>query len=211
VSRLITADFYARRILTHVEEGRATSQRSLSRELGIALGFTNLLLRRLVRKGCIEIVKVRPNHVRYLITAAGIVEKVRLSHAYLDNSVQFYREARDRIREVFAALSREWTVPNGDCPDGCAEKRIGFYGAGELAEIGYICLQDTDLKLVAVIDECCSKRFFGVPVLAPCSLEAGHVDGEVFDRLVVMSFGDADVLRPKIAALGVPSDRVIWL
>ena len=211
MSRLITADFYARRILTHVEGGRAVSQRSLSRELGIALGFTNLLVRRLVRKGCIEIVKVRPNHVRYLITPTGIAEKVRLSRAYLENSVQFYREARDRIGEILAALSREWAVPNGDCPNGCAEKRIAFYGAGELAEIGYICLQDTDLKLVAVVDEDSSKPFFGVPVLTPCSLQAGHVDGKPFDRLVVMSFGDADVLRPKIAALGVPSESVIWL
>ena len=208
---MIARDVHSHRILAQVEGGNALSQRSLSRELGIALGLTNLLVRRMIRKGWIRLIRIKPNRVRYLITPSGIAEKLRLSRVYFENSVQFYREARDRIRESFAALSREWAVPNGDCPDGGAGKRIAFYGAGELAEIAYICLQDTDLKLIAVVDEDGSKPFFGVPVLAPSSLQAGHADGKPFDRLVVMALGDPDVLRPKIAALDFPSNRVIWL
>jgi ribosomal protein S25 len=38
------------RILHEVAAGRGVSQRSLARDLGVALGLTNLLLRRLARK-----------------------------------------------------------------------------------------------------------------------------------------------------------------
>jgi DNA-binding MarR family transcriptional regulator len=50
------------------------SQRSLSRDMGIALGLTNLIIRRLVHKGWVRIIRIKPNRVRYLLTPAGIAE-----------------------------------------------------------------------------------------------------------------------------------------
>ncbi len=65
-------DHHTRRILTRIEAGDKISQRSLAKELGIALGLTNLLIRRLVKKGWVKVINVRPNRVRYLITPTGI-------------------------------------------------------------------------------------------------------------------------------------------
>src|SRR5207249_8160869 len=44
-------------ILTAIGEGRPLSQRVLAQRLGVALGLTNLLLKRLARKGSIKIVE----------------------------------------------------------------------------------------------------------------------------------------------------------
>jgi len=198
-------DQYTHRILTEIEAGNRLSQRSLSRELGIALGLTNLLVRRLVRKGWVRIIRIKPNRVRYLLTPTGMAEKARMSRAALQNSIRFYVEARDRIRERFATLSSE--LPG----DGPAAKRIVFYGSGEVAEVGYVCLQGTGLELVGVVDDQGRERFFDVPVYDPALLHATDIDGSPFGRLVVMSFGETDKIRAQLKALAMPPDRIFWV
>ena len=42
--------------------------------MGIALGLTNLIIRRLVHKGWVRIIRIKPNRVRYLLTPAGMAE-----------------------------------------------------------------------------------------------------------------------------------------
>jgi hypothetical protein len=200
-------DHHVRRILDAFESDRGVSQRSLAKELGIALGLANLLVKRLVRKGWVRVIRIKPNRVRYLITPTGILEKTRMSRAYFDYSVQFYKQTRDRIEQRFFALSTTWPG-NGATPP---PKRIVFYGAGEVAEIGYICLVETDLQLVGVVDAARTKPFFGLSVSPPEGLDGFSLNGQPFDRLVVMSFGNTDTLQVDVLALRVPPDCVFWL
>ena len=69
-----THEHHSRRILDAFESDQGVSQRSLARQLGIALGPTNLLIKCLVRKGWVRVVHIKPNRVRYLVTPAGIAE-----------------------------------------------------------------------------------------------------------------------------------------
>jgi hypothetical protein len=144
-------------ILTELEGESLVSQRSLATRLGIALGLTNLLVRRLIRKGWIRAVRIRPNRFRYLLTPTGLAEKARISFIFLQDYVQFYATARDRVRERLSVLALRWPASE---LGSAAEKRIVFYGAGEVAEIAYVCLQGTDLKLVGVIDRFGSRRLY---------------------------------------------------
>lgn len=185
------------RILTAIDGGESVSQRSLAGELGIALGLTNLLIRRLVRKGWVRVIRIRPNRVRYLLTPTGVAEKARMSHRYLQNSVRFYIDARDRIRESLAHASSP-------------SARLVFYGTGEVAEIAYVCLQETDFNLVAVVGDP-QRPFFGRPVFSADALSDGCVSGISFDCLVVTSFEARDATRAKLTALGIAPGRVHWL
>jgi DNA-binding MarR family transcriptional regulator len=201
-----THDQHSRRILDAFDGDRAVTQRSLARDLGIALGLTNLLVKRLVCKGWVRVVHVKSNRVRYLLTAAGIAEKGRMSRAYLENSVEFYKQARDRIQERFSLLASR---PAGD--GDRQGKRIVFYGAGEVAEIGYICLADRDVELVGVVDGERTKPFFGMRVYAPDQIDDLTIGGCPFDCLVVMSFKQTEALRREVLALNLPPDAVYWL
>jgi DNA-binding MarR family transcriptional regulator len=192
-------------MLGEVEAGRGVSQRSLARNVGVALGLTNLLLRRLARKGLIEIVKIKPNRVRYVITPAGVAEKARLTRAYLDYSIRFYAEARERLQHSFTALSAAWRS------DEEVEKRIVFYGSGEVAEIGYVCLQQTDLTLVGVVDDVPRGPFFGLPVHREDQLAPAHVAGIPYGGVVVMSLRDTEARRARLEQLGCPPDRIYTL
>jgi len=194
---------YVRTLLVEIEADSALSQRRLAQRLGIALGLTNLLLRRITARGWVKVVHMQPNRVRYLVTPSGIAAKARLTRKYLTTTLQFYATARERVRERFAELSAELDAAG-------SSKRIVFYGAGEVAEIGYVSLQETDLQLTGVIDSSRTKPFFGVPVYPPERIEAMLTEGYSFDRLVVMSFQAAGI--PKgLAKLGLSAEQIFWI
>lgn len=153
-------------------------------------------------------VQIRPNRVSYLLTPAGIAEKARMSRLYLQQSIAFYVDARTRVGDRFATLSAEWSA-DGD--RGIREKRIVFFGAGELSEIAYVCLQGTDLRLVGVVDDKRRSRFFDVPVYSVRDLKGREVKGTSFDRLIVMAFDDHESTEALLMSANVPLERVHWL
>jgi DNA-binding MarR family transcriptional regulator len=197
-------------ILEEIHASAHVSQRSLASSLGIALGLTNSLVRGLIQRGWVRATRVQRHRVKYLLTPAGIAEKARLSQAAFQNAVDRYRVARARVQETFGAVSASWNAGSPPAVDG-RRKPVVFYGTGELAEIGFICLQETDLELVAVIDDHGRDRFFGVPVCTPAAagevLKAAGSD----TRLLVMSLVRTEKIEDRVAALGWPADQVTWI
>ena len=201
---------YELEILAELETNTTVSQRTLARRLGIALGLTNLIVRKLIRRGWVHTIHVKPNRVRYLITPTGLAEKARMSRDYLAQTIRFYADARSRIVERLDDLSASW--PAG-APGTTAPKHIAFYGADEVAEIGYVCLQDTDLSLVAVIDDQRTRPFFGVPVLTRHQLREEPALLDPARRIVVLSFSSdlQEKARQSCRDLGIHDDRLFWL
>ena len=194
---------HTREILERLESGDAVSQRSLSRDLGIALGLTNLLLRQMARKGWVQLRRLKANRVRYRITPSGAAEKARLSRDYLRESVRFYGEARNRMRALFAPLTAEATATT-------APLRVVFWGAGEVAEVAFICLQDSHLVLVGVIDDGrVGGRFFGHEVRGSHMIDGPALAGEPFDRVIVLTATDASSVCQQLVAAGIHPDHVL--
>src|SRR2546425_783261 len=92
---------------------RRLTQRSLAGDLGVALGLTNLLLRRLAGKGYIKISGMGTRHVRYLMTPAGWEALARATRLSLENTIHLYTETREQIRSSLDDVSRRCET-NGD-------------------------------------------------------------------------------------------------
>jgi len=197
-------DEYQSRILQAFSADAHISQRSLARELGIALGLTNSLIRGLVTRGFIRVSRMPRQRLGYLLTPSGMAEKARMSRRALMRSVERYSVARQLLREAFIELSsdREWA---GDT------KQILFVGTGELAEIGFICLQETDLKLVGAVDDQGRQRFFDVPLYGFDELTTDLIRLTGAQRAVVMSLHDADRIRARVKALRIAPRCLVWL
>ncbi len=127
------------KLLEEVAQNSRVTQRSLATKLGIALGLTNIYLRRLVRKGYIKCVNVRSNRITYLITPRGIAEKARLTYEFMDYSLHLYGDVRRHLRTVLQ-----------DC--AAAGRRVAIYGRGEAAELAYLSLKEFGLEPVAIFD-----------------------------------------------------------
>lgn len=173
-------------VLDAVERDATVSQRTISRELGIALGLANAYLKRCIRKGLIRIQQVPRRRYIYYLTPQGFAEKTRLTGEYLSSSFNFFRQAREQMFDVMGQCAeRGW-------------RRIAFAGISELAEVGTICGHDLDVELIAVIAPGSTKETFcGLPVCD--SLEdAGEVDA-----IIVTSLTDsADTYRSAQAVIG---------
>jgi DNA-binding MarR family transcriptional regulator len=193
---------YDYRLLRAIAQGSRVTQRALSNELGVALGLTNLLIRRLVGKGYVRMTGMGTRHIRYLMTPAGWEALARTTRVSLENTVNLYTQTREHIRLTLADVSSRCEA------DANGQKRVVFYGAGDVAEIAYVSLQGTGLTLSGVVDDRRRGRFFDVTICGPDQLTASTLNGTPFSHVIVASIRHADAILQRISDRGVPRSRV---
>lgn len=180
-------------VLEAVAGNNRITQRSLANRLGIAVGLTNLYLKRLARKGFIKFVNVRPNRMVYLLTPKGIAEKSRLTYEYIEYSMFVYRQVRTHL----SSMVQPWLS------DGV--RGVALYGTGETAELAYLCLREHGLEPVAMFDRDVG-RFLGMPV------HSVHDHRSVaFDVLIVAKLDPTEDLLAELTELGISRDRLVLL
>jgi hypothetical protein len=181
------------KLLEAVEADSRVTQRTLATKLGIALGLTNIYLKRLVRKGYIKCVNVQPNRISYLITPRGIAEKARLTYEFMDYSLHLYGEVRQHLRTVLQECA-------------AAHRRVAIYGRGEAAELAYLSLKEFGLDPVAIFDGEGGRAFLGMPV-RPI---AEHAD-VAFDLLIIARLDRGTDAFSLLTRDGIPADKLFPL
>ena len=186
-------------ILTAIEEGTPLTQRALAQRLGVALGLTNLYVKRLVGKGFIKIreFSTKPSarkRLRYMLTPKGVAEKARLTYEYMGHSLQLYRRTRDNLRGAMGQLAQ-----NG-------MKRIALCGTGEAAELAYLTLKEFGLEPVGIFAGDGGGHFLGLPVRPVAELPTADVDG-----IVVATFEQAERHLAELVRLGIPPQKFLTL
>ena len=141
------------KILTEIAGREHVTQRDLSKTLGIALGLTNLYVRRLARKGYVKLSEMPAKRLKYLITPQGIAEKSRLTYEYMTLSMALYKETRAALSERLRPLVMAGVT------------RFALLGVGEAAELAYLTLRELGLEAVGVYKEPAGGTFLGFPVL----------------------------------------------
>lgn len=139
VRREISDDAIMLELLDAVERDPAVTQRSVARELGIALGLANAYLKRCVRKGLIKVGTTPPRRYAYYLTPQGFAEKSRLTARYLANSFSFFRRARAQCAELFAVAAAR------------GQRRLVLLGDGDLAEIARLVAREHRVEIVDVL------------------------------------------------------------
>lgn len=142
-------------LLTSVHADANLSQRSIAKNLGVALGLANAYLKRCVRKGYIKVQQVPRRRYAYYLTPQGFAEKSRLAGEYLTSSLQFFRRARQQMSELL------------DTCASCGWNRVALIGVSELAEITTLCVHGREVVLVGVVELTeISASYSGLPVVA---------------------------------------------
>jgi predicted transcriptional regulator len=192
-------------LLDAVERGDVT-QRSLSRELGIAVGLVNAYVKRCVNKGLIKVRQIPPRRYGYYLTPKGFVEKSQLVASYFIHSFDFFRRARASCEATLSTAAK------------AGHKRIGLVGASELAEIAVIVATEIDVEIVTVIDSSAKKsRILGIPITGKMSVVAADLDAVMITSTTqsqrayddaVSVFGVKRVYLPSVlAGIVTQSDR----
>ena len=181
-------------LLETISNEGSVTQRALAKTSGLALGLTNLLIRRLVKKGYVKIVNLERKRLRYLLTPQGMAEKLRLSYEYLEYSLYFYRQIRAFLTTVLTPLERS------------GGQNLLLYGTGEVAEITFLVMKQRGWNVVGVVDGATGGDafFMNHPVKS-----LAEISGLVFDRIVVASLKDRRDIVEQLLRQGVPAERII--
>jgi DNA-binding MarR family transcriptional regulator len=186
-------------ILEEVSKNHQISQRALSERLGVALGLTNLYLKRLIKKGYIKVKGIPGKRYLYYLTPTGFTEKTALSFQYMQFSWNFFQGIRTQWRDQFQQLQAQGV------------KQVVLCGTGELAELAYLSLRESGLQVAAVVDdERTGSNFCGHTVEPLSSLKALR-----YDRVILAAAGVDPEAQARLHAVmseqGVPDARVVGL
>jgi DNA-binding MarR family transcriptional regulator len=187
-----TQDIRTLKILEAIDGQDAPSQRDMAEALNISLGLINSFIRRLAKKGYFKVTHLPKNRMRYILTPRGVTEKTRLTYAYIQYSYRFYRDARHRTRNLFRELKT----------DGV--ERVAFFGKGDLAEIAYLSLQESDLTFVAIGDftgndgPFFGHRIFGMDELFETAFDVVVLTNDRLDSGLVGLLVEKGVAKSKI-------------
>ncbi len=182
-------------LLKEIAEGEEITQRALAKKLGIALGLTNLYIKRLVKKGYVRIVNVKRSRIKYLLTPRGIAEKARLVYQFMEYSLGYYMKLRETYRQRLLPLGRS---------EG---RRVLLVGSGEVAEIAALVLWELDLTLEHVVDE----ERAGTTFLGHKVRTLAEIPEMSFDWIVLAVLNGSEGLHERLHALEIPNDRIVAL
>lgn len=110
-------------ILEQIEKEPETTQATLAKEIGVAVGTINWHLKRLISKGYIKVKRTERKKLKYIITPEGIALRTRLLMDYIQSSMELYRLVRERSLKAVKMI-REKGV-----------NTVHLEGEGEVAEI----------------------------------------------------------------------------
>ncbi len=192
---LETQDIRTLKILEKIGDEQGPSQRDLARELNISLGLVNSFIKRLAHKGYVKASTIPSKRIRYIITPKGLVEKSRLTYRYIQFSYKYYRQARQKLKALFAALERSGV------------RRVVFYGATDMAEIAFLSLQETTIELAAVADD----RQQGVKLLGRAVIDPLELPDVLFDCIIVTKDTPREPVEERILSAGIPKDKVVFI
>ena len=178
-------------LLSELDRNGGATQRTLASKLGVALGLTNLYVKRLARKGYIKTSTIQRNRIRYLLTPQGFAEKARLTYQYMQHSLSYYREMRGRLKEMLSSL--EWTKG----------ERVAICGTGELAELAYLALRELNVDCIGFVDGNTRDTFLSYPVFSP-----DQIMGRPLDRVLIADFDNAAAYEEQLVQSGIPREKV---
>ncbi len=181
-------------LLNELDRDGGATQRTLATKLGVALGLTNLYLKRLARKGYIKITTIPRSRIRYLVTPQGFAEKSRLTYLYMQYSLSYYRDMRTRLTEMMATF------------DTSHGHRVVIYGTTELAELAYLSLREMNIDCVGFIDGSSRESFLSCPVSPPDGISRWQ-----FDRVLIADLEHAAACEEQLVQSGVPREKVLRL
>jgi len=182
-------------ILEEIDNAHSPSQRYLARKLNISLGLANSFVKRLAKKGYVKITTIPRSRVKYILTPQGFAEKSRLTYEFIHHSFSLYKEALRKLEGLLNELEKRKV------------KKVVFYGVSDLAEITFVSLKATNIKLVGVVDDLKKGSQF-LDFTVRSTSELGNLE---FDKVMITTFKSQESMLNKLLQKNIPQEKIIML
>ena len=135
--------------LLELKQNPSLTQRSLAHRLNISLGFTNAILQNLIHRGWIKAKKLTGRKLIYLVTPPGMSRVTHLVYARFRETQNYYQYTKNILAAHLTKIYNK------------GEREVVIYGTNQLAEITYLSILDSSLKLHSILREesSCKDKF----------------------------------------------------
>lgn len=87
-------------VLSQIHANTGVKQRDIAHAIGLSLGMTNAILKRLAAKGFVSMRRINSRNIHYLLTPDGVELIAKRSYRYLRRTVGHVVRYKERLREV---------------------------------------------------------------------------------------------------------------
>ena len=138
------------KLFNQIENTKNHTQRSISKELNIALGLSNALIKKFLNKGFLKLSQAPMKRYFYYITPRGLVEKAKLTSEFLTSSFDFYNKIKDQYEKEFNKIKKQKQKPS----------KIILVGISEFTEIAILAAKITEVKIDYIAESSFKKKKF---------------------------------------------------
>lgn len=132
MGREITEKEFA--VIKEISNNHKPTQRFIAQRIGISLGLTNLIIKRLIKRGYIKIQEAPPRTIIYSLTPKGLAEKANKSYQYTLKTINLIKTIKENIFDI---INREYKL---------GARHFVIAGSGELGIITEIAFHDISLE-----------------------------------------------------------------
>ena len=94
------------KLFNQIEKNKNHTQRSISKELNIALGLSNALIKKFVNKGFLKLSQAPMKRYLYYLTPKGIAEKTNITIKFMKLKMKEYDELKKELSSMKSKLNR---------------------------------------------------------------------------------------------------------
>jgi DNA-binding MarR family transcriptional regulator len=123
-------------LLEEIARDPDTTQANLATRLGVAVGTVNWHIKRLIAKGYIKVKRAERRKLKYIITPEGLALRARLTVNYIENSMELYRQTRNRARRVLQEAQNQGI------------QAVHIDGEGDIADVCRLTCLEQGFKLL---------------------------------------------------------------
>ena len=134
------------KLLSKINESENVSQRSISKDLDVALGLANALIKKFVKKGFLKLKEAPMQRYLYYLTPEGMLEKTKLTKQFLESSLLFYKNAKEEYEKEFLRLKRK------------KDSLILLAGVSDLTDIAILAAKIHNVKISYIYDKNNNKK-----------------------------------------------------
>ena len=175
--------------LLEIKDNPSLTQRSLAHKLNISLGLTNAILQNLIYRGLIKAQKMTGRKILYLITPQGMARAANLVYDRFRETQNYFQYTKELLTSYLTDLYTK------------GKRKAAIYGTSQLAEITYLSLLDSPLKLYTIIndDPLSKKKFLGHEVFSLSDFFKKYFENISQENLIILCTTDSEKLTQGIS------------
>jgi len=118
------------KIINEIDNDLNVTQREISKNSGMSLGMTNIILKKLTNKGYVKVKQLNKKKVQYFLTPKGFTEKAKKSYHYTLKTMEILKAMKFKIQHFILKEYRK------------GQREFVIYGKGELSDLVEISFRD---------------------------------------------------------------------